>query len=279
MRAIAVVVAVLAGVAAASAAPVRRSAPPVAGFLEPFGFAPTPGGAVAVLEDRGRRVLWATARGRTTPLAGPARPRAVAADSAGRVVVLDDRGDAGWWLLSFRDGRPDGEARCQGDRTPTDPVDAAFREGIVWVLDRSPPRVFLYAPDGASLGWTDLPAAVRQPFSVALGPAGEAFVTDPLGPAVVALSPAGSVLGDLDLDGTGVTRPTGVAVDDQGGVWTSDGVTGCVVRLSPPPPPGTSCGRDRPRFSDPLRLRWSDGGLWLLEGRAGRVRRIHTEEP
>ncbi len=272
-------VALLLGGGLAGALEAQFVGAPLAGFRAPFDFVPTPGGAgVTVLEDLARRVVSAGERGRSETLPGLQRPRALGVDEDGVVVVLDQR--TPWTLTGFREGRELWRRELKGDPSPADPVALAARDGVAWVVDRSPPRALLFAYDGTSLGWVDLKGQARSPFSLALGPAGEAFVVDPLGPAVVSLSPTGALLGRISLDGTGVTRPTGLAVGPSGRVWVSDGVTGRVVCLDPG---GTSgavrCGGESLRFEDPLRLAWAEGQLWVLEARLGRIRRIKVEGP
>ncbi len=258
------------GLAAAAGA----RGPELPAFSLPFALGAGPGGSVAVLEDLAGRVV--VARPGVPPRALPALvdPAAVAVDPGGTVLVLD-RADGGWVLRVWRGGDWD-TAPLAGDAAPGRPVDMDARDGIAWVLDRSPPRVLLYAYDGAGLGWTDLDA--RAPFSVALGPGGEAFVTDPAGPGLLSLSPSGVALGPVSLEGTGVTRPTGVAVDPRGTVWVSDGVTGRIVGLEPSGARQVlrSAGGEV-RLDDPLRLRWR-GGLLVLQGRPGRVRRMEVQQ-
>ena len=246
------------------------------GFQAPFAVAGAPGRTLFVLEDGQRRVVSAKGRSRVSALPLLKNPSALDADETGTLWVLD--GGAPFTLVSFRDGR-DPEARpLTGDSLPSAPVDLAARLGVVWVLDRNPPRLLLYAYDGALVGRVDLAGLARAPFSVTLGAAGEAFVTDPLGPAVLSFSAAGSLLGSLPLEGTGVTRPTGIAVDASGRVWVSDGVTGLIVPL---PALGSTPGSRHPgpklRFTDPLRLLWWDGALWVLEGQTGRVKRVEAD--
>ncbi len=241
-------------------------------FSLPFAFGVGPGGGIAVLEDRAARVVRVRpgeAAGRVEQLESP---KAVAVDPLGAVLVLDRRGDR--WVLEIRDGAGSRSVVLQGDDLPTDPVDMDAREEIAWILDRAPPRVFLLGYDGVVLAWTPLDA--RTPFSIALGPSGEAFVTDPSGPSLLSLSPAGEFLGRVPLDGTGMTRPTGVAVDSRGTVWVSDGVLGIVVGIDPK---GGRRHLPAPEEGwDPLRLRWRDG-LYVLDGRRGRVGRLETEGP
>jgi sugar lactone lactonase YvrE len=245
------------------------------GFRLPFDFAPGAAGGVAVLEDLTRRVVFVRDRGGEVALPGIKNPRVLAADKGGLLLVLDAEPGAAPSLVGFRNGREETRARVRGEDTPADPVGMDAREGIIWVADRSPPRLLLYAYDGASLGWVDLAQWARSPFAVALGPDGEAFVTDPLGPAILAFSPTGAYLGPLDLAGTGVTRPTGVAVDAEGRVWASDGVTGRVVCFGPSGDrSAVRCGGETLRFEDPLRISWEKGALWVLEGKQGRARRF-----
>jgi streptogramin lyase len=178
-------------------------------------------------------------------------------------------------VVTFQDGREVWSAALEGDVLPVAPVGADARDGTLWVVDKAPPRLLLFAFDGASLGWVDLSKWARSPFSIALGPSGEAFVSDPLGPAVLAFSPSASFVGTLDLTGTGVTRPTGLAVGPEGRLWVSDGVTGRVACIdTSAQEPGQRCVGHPARFHDPLRLSWWDGALWILEGLPGRVQRL-----
>ena len=244
-------------------------------FRAPFDFAPGAEGGVVVLEDLEGTVRLVPGGARVSTLAGVASPKLLAADETGLLLVLD--GTSG--VAAFRKGRESWRMKLQGDIRPGRPVGMAARNGIIWIADRSPARVLLFAYDGKRLAVTDLRPWARSPFSVALGSSGEAFVTDPMGPAVVALTPAGSFSASLSLEGTGVTRPTGVAVDPSGKVWVSDGVTGVVSCLDPKGGIHTvHCGGKPPRFQDPLRLGWARGALWVLEGKPGRVKRADWEE-
>jgi len=265
-----------------SAVEVRMVGSPLTGFELPFDFAPMPRGGVAVLEDRRERVVLSSApQGRAKALPGPARPGALAIDETGLLVVLEGQaGDREFSLVSFRGAERAWRAVLKGDVLPGSPVSLAARDGVVWLVDRSPPRVFVYAYDGERLGVTELAGLARSPFAVALGPAGEAFISDPMGPAVLALNAAGAYVGKLSLEGTGVTRPTGLAVEPAGRVWVSDGVTGHLACLDPGGKnPDVHCQSEELRFEDPLRLGWADGALWVLEARPGRVRRIQREGP
>ena len=279
MRA-AVLAAVLLLLAAAGyAAPLagRVASPPLLVFSHPFDFAPAADG-VYVLEDLQRRVLRGRPGVAALPLAGLRQPLALARDPDGLLLVLDilDSGELG--LHTYRAGRALRSVPLRGEVVPERPVSAAAGDGILWLVERTPPRLYLYAYDGASLGWVDLAAVARSPFAVALGAAGEAFVTDPMGPAVLSFSPAGEYLGLIELEGTGITRPTGVAADRNGRVWVSDGVIGHVVVLDPGGAHSQLEERgELLRFRSPLRLAWRSGALWVLEADGGRVRIVELE--
>jgi hypothetical protein len=203
---------------------------------------------------------------------------ALARDPDGLLHVVDtlDSGELG--LRTYRAGRALGAVPLQGEVVPERPVSAAAGDDILWLVERSPPRLFLYAYDGASLGWVDLVEVARSPFGVALGATGEAFVTDPMGPAVLSFTPAGEYLGTIGLEGTGITRPTGVAADPGGRVWVSDGVVGHLAALDPVGEHSKLEERgELLRFGSPLRLAWWSGALWVLEADSGRVRIVELE--
>ncbi len=248
---------------------------PLPAMNQPRSFAVDRDGRVWWVEDLSGRVLRGRPGERAAEMVGVARPVAVAAAPEGAVLVLHTTGDGfrcALWAGGERRSVPLVVEPPLGD-----PAGMAARDGIVWVVDRRPRRVVLFAYDGSALAWTDLSERARAPFSVALGPAGEAYVTDPAGPAVLAFNPSGAYLGALDLDGTGLTRPTGVAVDGKGRVWVSDGVTGALVLLDPARD-GTTMGADGRaiRFADPLRLRWRER-IWVLDAAPGRIWTV--EEP
>ncbi len=264
-------------VALAGASEVRLTDPGLPGFRQPLDLAPIPGDGVAVLEDLSRAVTVTAGGGRLLTLPGLERPRALAVDEEGLLLVVDQVG-SGLFLVAFR-------GTAEAWRVPLrlgedlEPVDAEARNGILWLLGRAPPRLHLVAFDGASLASVDLKGRARAPFSVALGAAGEGFIVDPMGPALLVFSPAGAYLGDVALEGTGVTRPTGIAAAPTGLLWISDGVTGRVTCLtSGRPGKAVRCLGSPLQLEDPLRLRWAEGVLWVLEGKAGRLRKIEVME-
>ncbi|MBI5018058.1 MAG: hypothetical protein HZB55_21545 [Deltaproteobacteria bacterium] len=265
----------LAGATLAAALQGRVSDADLPVFRSPFDFSPAAEGGVAVLEDLEGTVRLAPGGPQAASLAGVSSPKALATDETGLLLVLQGTSE----VAAFRRGRESWHVKLQGSTRPSRPTGLAARNGIFWVVDRNPARVLLYAYDGKQLASLDLKPWARSPFAVALGPSGEAFVTDPLGPAVVALTPAGTFAGTLSLGGTGVTRPTGVAVDPGGRVWVSDGVTGTIVSIDPKAGGIALQGDKKARFQDPLRLGWARGALWILEGRTGRIKRAEWEAP
>lgn len=255
---------------------VRVADPDLPTFRSPFDFAPAAEGGVAVLEDLEGVVRLAAGGTKSQALPAGGAPRLVAADESGLLLVLEGTSA----VAAYRKGREAWRVRLQGEVRPSRPSGMAARNGLLWLVERSPARALLYAFDGKQVAVADLRPWARSPFSVALGPKGEAYVTDPLGPAVVTLSPAGSYTGALNLGGTGVTRPTGVALDGGGRVWVSDGVTGILACFDAGGAPvAVRAGGKAPRLRDPLRLGWARGALWVLEGRTGRVKRVDWEEP
>jgi len=254
------------------------TSPSFAAFSRPFDFAPAPDGEVVVLEGQPGRVVRERPNAAPATIAGLNRPLAVARDPDGLLHVVDTLDSGALGLRTYRADQPARALPLQGDVVPTHPVGAAAGDGILWLVERTPPRLHLYAYDGTSLGWVDLEQVARAPFGIALGPSGEAFITDPLGPAVLSFSPTGELLGKLALEGTGITRPTGITVDSSGRVWVSDGVIGHVTALEPAGAHLILEERGKLlRFGSPLRLAWRPGALWVLEADSGRVRIVELE--
>ncbi|WP_025321264.1 NHL repeat-containing protein [Deferrisoma camini] len=248
---------------------------PLPAMNQPRSFAVDRDGRVWWVEDLSGRVLRGRPGGRAAEVPGVPRPAAVAAAPEGAVLVLHS--GAGGFRLALWAGGERRSVPLIAEPPLGDPAGMAARDGIVWVVDRRPRRVVLFAYDGSALAWTDLSERARAPFSVALGPAGEGYVTDPAGPAVLAFNPSGAYLGTLDVGGTGLTRPTGVTVDGKGRVWVSDGVTGVLVLLDPARGGTTVRANGRAiRFADPLRLRWRKR-VWVLDAAPGRMWTV--EEP
>lgn len=249
--------------------------PGTPGFQLPIDFAPGVEGGVAVLEDLIDTIHLFQSRKNMVSVKGLEYPKTLASDDTGLLLVYEATGQ----LVAFEGNKEAWRVEIQGDVFPENPVGMDARNGTVWIIDRSPQKIFLYAYDGASLGVFDIDQWARSPFSVVLGPSGEAYISDPMGPAVLTFSPAGTYMGNIDLNGTGITRPTGVAVDSGGNVWVSDGVSGRVVSMAASGDrPEVWCGGKRLHFDDPIRLSWADGALWVLEGRIGRVRKVELEK-
>ena len=99
-----------------------------------------------------------------------------------------------------------------------------------------------------------------------------------MGPAVLSFSPAGEYLGPIRLEGTGITRPTGITADPAGRVWVSDGVIGHVAALDPVGEHSQLEERgELLRFRSPMRLAWWAGALWVMEAGTGRIRIVELE--
>ena len=192
-----------------------------------------------------------------TPLPGLGKPLAVTSDETGLLLVLSEQ-DGKWLLRRYLNDRQQGYAEpleaLQNGKTGM-VCGAAARNGILWLVFRDPAAVALYAYDGVLLAQAQVERIARAPFSVAVGAGGEAYVTDPLGPAVVVYSGSGGFEARHELAGSGITRPTGIAVDARGQLWLSDTVTGRVPVVTPGQPiePTTLETRDCASDSNPDR--------------------------
>lgn len=203
------------------------------------------------------------------------RPRGAGGDGKGQAVVVTGDATAGYRANLFA-----GLRKLRSfDLKPGSPLagitDAAMANEIIWLLQQTPPLVVLFGADGAELARANLSGVANAPFSLALGPSGEGYVTDPLGPSVIELTAFGQYKATHKLSGTGFTRPTGVAVGIGGRLWISDTVTGEVApftiqnrQLAREP------GLNPSQADDPLRLAISADTLWVLSGWTARITKI-----
>ncbi len=227
---------------------------------------------IATLKSNGRASKWTT-------LMGLERPVALAADETGLLLVVEKR-QHDLTLVSYRDGKPVTERQKLGLKANRKIKGCAARSGILWLVLAEPVEIRLYSFDAKPVARADgVERYTAAPFSVALGADGSAFVTDPMGPAVVTFSGSASFKVRYDLTGTGVTRPSGVAVDAWGGVWVSDGITGRVVCLEPGPQSARigCAGPNQILYDDPLRLAADPTGKFgvaILECRPGIIMRL-----
>jgi len=236
--------------------------------------------AVAVLQTLDRVALQGRLDGGKVgglaPIPGLEAPAALTSDETGQLLVVD-RAAKGYLLRKYRNGAQEGRAVELSIPQKRQVVGVGARNGILWLILRNPQGILIAAYDGQTLSE---PTAKENfgvsPFSVAVNAAGKAYVTDPMGPAILSFTPSGSFEARIDLKGSGFMRPSGIAVDAAGALWVSDGVTGRVGRFTPENRTAPIAARAG-SFDDPLRL-FADPtgplGVWVVESRPGRLTRM-----
>lgn len=229
-------------------------------------------GDFAVLDATSHTAWSGRKNAKLSPLKVMGRPFGLTVDEKGQTVVGAAEPGGVYSVQLFRGGEKLSNIVLKPSAPISDPVDVASRNEIVWVLERNPARASLYGADGAELGRTDLSEVAFSPFSIALGDGGEAYVTDPMGPAVIELSAFGNYKKTHKLTDTGVTRPSGIAADYMGRLWISDTVTERVIafkidadELVPDPQAPTVSAED------PLRVFKAGSTLWIVDGWGGKV--------
>ncbi|PLX43098.1 MAG: hypothetical protein C0608_00125 [Deltaproteobacteria bacterium] len=200
----------------------------------------------------------------------------IASDETGLLfLVLHLEGEL--WLKEYRAGIPDGDAlHLDTPGTYRQVAGVAAGSGIVWVTFKDPAAILLFAYDGEYLGGVKKGnELLKSPYAVALGGDGTGYVTDPMGPSLLRISNNGELEAAYDLGDTGITRPTGVAVDEWGYVWVADGISGRVARLNYYGSGWDLFWPGNRKYNDPLHLHYDAAfgkGILLVEGRRGSVR-------
>lgn len=225
------------------------------------------GDAVIVVDSANGLILGGNPKTGLGRMEVQGRARAAGSDEKGQAVVVtsDQAGNlkaaiyAGLRKLRVVDLKPS---------SPISGVtDAATKNEIIWVLQQTPPLVALFGADGAELSRTDLSSVTNAPFSLALGPSGEGYATDPIGPAVIEMNAFGQYKATHKLQGSGYTRPTGIAVGLGGAVWISDTVLGEAAQFTFKNKQLSRAEEVKPAaLEDPIRLAVSSDALWILSG-------------
>lgn len=230
---------------------------------------------IIVLDASSGALLGGNPRAGLSALDVPGRARGAGGDEKGQTTVVTGDATSGYRCQLLMGGRK----LRSFELKPTAPIasitDVATKNEILWVLQQTPPLVALFGADGAELARSDLSSVAHAPFSLALGPSGEGYVTDPIGPAVVELNAFGQYKAVHKLAGTGYTRPTAIAVDLGGRVWIGDTVLNEVAAFS-------AQGKTLERIAsmtptaveDPIRLAASADSLWALAGWSARLAKI-----
>ncbi len=239
-----------------SFASVDQGSAPGGTFNQPFGIAIGPDGSVYVADTWNYRIQKFTADGQFVTMWGVSGqaetpdafwgPRGLAVDAKGnvyvsdtgnkRVAVFDENGN---FLTQFGTY---GMESGQFDEPVGLAIDAS---GNVLVADTWNQRIQVFAPaaDGsftylrewAVSGWTSQ-SVNNKPF-LSLDSAGNVFTIDADTYRVLEFSSSGEFIrtwGDYSsgIDGFGV--PSGIAVDDQGGVWVSDAENNYLLHFTLP---------------------------------------------
>lgn len=225
------------------------------------------GEAVMVVDAANGVLLGGNPKAALERMETQGRPKAAGGDEKGQAVVVT-ADQAGSLKAAIYAGL---RKLRTFDLKPTAPLaqvtDAATKNEIVWILQQTPPLVALFGADGAELARTDLSTVANAPFSLALGPSGEGYATDPLGPSVIEMNAFGQYKATHKLAGSGYTRPTGIAAGLGGAVWISDTVLGEAAQFTPQNRQLARAEGVRPfAVEDPIRLTATADTLWALSG-------------
>jgi predicted membrane-bound mannosyltransferase/DNA-binding beta-propeller fold protein YncE len=229
---------------------------PAAGaFFEPWGIALGPEGSVYITDTWNHRVQKFTSEGEFVAAWGSLGqaetpfalwgPRGIAVDAEGQVYVADT-GNKRIVVYS-----PDGEYITQfgtsgfGPGQFNEPVDVSVAEdGMVYVTDTWNQRVQALLPDGnggyaAELEWEIFgwygQSLDNKPYIQVDGD--NVFVSDPEGYRILQFDRQGEFIrawGDAGGTAERFRLPTGIAIDQDGGVWVADAGNGRVMRFTLP---------------------------------------------
>lgn len=173
-------------------------------------------------------------------------PRAVAVDPAGNLYVGDVATPKVYRITSA------GQVATLGAGGPViaDPIGLAVgRDGTVYVSDADANTIYRILPNDSVVLWmkpspTPTDTSLSAPTSIVLDAAGNAFVANNSGHAILRLTPTGtaSVLAGKrgeagSADGAGATarfgRPRGIAIDGQGNFYVADELNSNIRRITP----------------------------------------------
>ena len=237
----------------------NTGAVPDGAFNEPWDVAIGPDGSIYVTDTWNHRVQKFTADGRflakwgqfgqgETPTAFWG-PRGLAIDQQGRlyvmdtgnkrVVVFDGNGNflAQFGTAGFGEGQFD------------EPVGIAIdADGNAYITDTWNQRVQVFAPGGEGglqfaplrswdiAGW-DTQSLENKPYLTVSPVSGNVFVADPEGPRVLEFDSEGNFIrgwGDYSTDVDGFNIVSGLAFDQNGDIWVSDGGNNRMLRFRLP---------------------------------------------
>lgn len=232
---------------------------PDGSFNEPWDVAIGPDGSVYVTDTWNHRVQKFTADGQFLAKWGSFGqgetatafwgPRGIAVDPLGRVYVMDTGNKR---VVIFD---PDGNFLAQfgtagfGEGQFDEPVGVSLdADGNVYVTDTWNQRVQVFAPGGEGglqfaplrawdiAGW-DGQSLENKPYLAVSPVTGNVFVADPEGPRVLEFDPEGNFVrgwGDYSTEPDGFNIVSGLAFDQNGDLWVSDGGNNRLLRFRLP---------------------------------------------
>ncbi len=239
---------------------------------------------LAIIDGSGKVRVGELSRGKVDGwrvLTGSEGAVGLTGDETGLLLVITKR-EGDYWLHSYRFGEPERSPKKLLIPKKLEGLSGASAgNGMLWLVFREPVTVAFFAYDGQMLGEAESAEVLRAPLSVALSPMGEAYVTDPMGPAIVKFRSSGQREVVMNLNGSGMARPTGVTVGSDGVAVVCDGLTGRAARLMISGGSWNLKWLNEKPMEEPLRLGGdplSQWGVFAAEARSGRILRLKEQK-
>lgn len=207
------------------------------------------------------------------PITG--RPKALGSNERGQGVIITSDAKTGFKAQVFAGTKLLRSVALKTRGPLVSVADVSSKADLFWLIQQTPPLALLFASDGEELARVDLAGRARAPFSLVLGQSGEAYVADPIGRSILELDSFGQFKSVHSLAGTGVTRPTSIALGAAGELWIGDTILGEAILFTHVGNELVAESSTQPlKVEDPLRLSTSSGYLWVLHGWKAAVTRL-----